>query len=317
MRICIRTDASVQIGTGHLRRCLELARELTSRGDDVTFLTRNLGLDCQPLIADAGFRAISLPAPEDAFTAEADVPPHAHWAGVSWEDDASQTIAALARLSPAVVIIDHYAFDYRWHAQVKKSIGCRIVALDDLGDRALDVDLIVDHNYSGDHWFKHRISRPFRPAILGGPTFALLSTAYRNRPEFRVREVPESVGIFMGGSDSSNHSEFAAGAVRQALGPDVFIEIVTTSANPHVDRLRSIRDERVGLSVDLPDLAAFFQRHALQVGAGGGATWERSCIGAPTIAIAFADNHRPVLSPLDVLGVLAYSAEDVEGTQHG
>lgn len=47
-----------------------------------------------------------------------------------------------------------------------------------------------------------------------------------------------------------------------------------------------------------PDLSAFFGRYDLQIGAGGGATWERCFVGAPTLAVAYADNHAPVLAPL-------------------
>jgi UDP-2,4-diacetamido-2,4,6-trideoxy-beta-L-altropyranose hydrolase len=317
MKVGVRADASVQIGTGHVRRCLELARELTRRGAEVTFVWRDLGFDAGAMIAEAGFGSLRLPRPTEAFAAFPDLPPHALWAQVSWRIDAQDTVAALADFTPDVLIVDHYAFDHRWHGQVKTAVGCRMVALDDLGDRLLDVDLIVDHNYSDDHVAKHRISEAFQPTILGGPTYALLSAAYRERADFVVRDRVESVGVFLGGSDPANHSEAAMSAVRRALGPELQIEIATTSANPNLDRLRLVADAdpACALSTDLPNLAAFFRRHDLQVGAGGGATWERCCIGAPTVAIAFADNHRPVLKPLDDLGVLSFSSRGDEDTE--
>lgn len=310
MRVAIRADASVQIGTGHIRRCLVLAQEMASRGAEVTFVWRDLGFNAGAMIRDAAFGSLRLPEPAIAFVPSPDLPPHAYWAGTAWETDAEDTASALADYAPDVLIVDHYAFDHRWHARVKAALGCRFVALDDLGDRPLDVQLIVDQNYSGDHLAKHRISEAFGPRILGGPAYALLSAAYREQADFVVREQVESVGVFLGGSDPGNHSELAVRAVRKALGGEIPIEIATTSANPHLDRLREVvkADPSCKLSSDLPNLAEFFQRHDLQIGAGGGATWERCCVGVPTVAIAFAENHRLVLRPLDDLGVLSLSS---------
>lgn len=317
MRIAVRVDASVQIGTGHLRRCLELARELASRGGEVTFVWRDLGLDASAMITAAGFTSLRLPKPTTPFVSSPDLPPHAHWAEVCWRSDAEDTISALSTFKPDVLIADHYALDHRWHGQIRVDLDCRMVAIDDLGDRALDVDLIVDHNYSDDHLVKHRISQQFRPTILGGPTYALLSAAYRERGDFIARRFVEQVGVFLGGTDPANHSELALRAVRRALGDQVLIEIATTAANPNLGRLRSATgaDHNCSLLTDLPNLGDFFARHDLQIGAGGGATWERCCIGAPTVAIAFADNHRLVLGPLGAQGVLSFSCRGDEDAE--
>jgi RimJ/RimL family protein N-acetyltransferase len=60
----------------------------------------------------------------------------------------------------------------------------------------------------------------------------------------------------------------------------------------------------------LPDLAAFFGRHDLQIGAGGGAVWERCCIGVPTIACVTAPNQLSTVPRLASLGALAWARED-------
>src|SRR5687768_7253502 len=117
-RIAVRVDASVQMGTGHLRRCITLAEALVRGGFEVTFVTRDLGIDNRAPLAAAQLAAIALPAPDASFVAGIGLPHHAAWAEIDWETDAAQTVAALRAFEPTILVIDHYAFDSRWHEAV-------------------------------------------------------------------------------------------------------------------------------------------------------------------------------------------------------
>lgn len=286
------------MGIGHAARCAALAAALKTVGCDVRFVVRDLGL-AYPL-ADP---LVRLPAPVGDVPAD-DVP-HASWAGVGWQADADETIAALTDDAPDWVVVDHYAFDARWHAAVRASLDCRLVVIDDLADRNLDADILIDHNFATDHRTKYagRVNADTR--ILGGPRFALIGTAYAEAARYAWRECVESIGVFMGGVDAGGHSAGVLDAI-DAAGFSGAVEIATTSANPHLDTLRARAGQRpkTTLAVDLPDLASFFARHDVQVGAGGGATWERCCIGAPTIAVVVADNQRASIPALATTGVI-------------
>ena len=62
------------------------------------------------------------------------------------------------------------------------------------------------------------------------------------------------------------------------------------------------------IATDLPDLAGFFARHDLQIGAGGGATWERCCMGVPSVLVVAADNQNVVVPQLAARGIAAAGA---------
>ncbi len=302
MKVAIRVDASRAIGTGHVRRMLALAAALRSSGAQVQFIVRDLGLDVAALVAGAGFACTTLPAPDGAaFDSQV---PHGGWAEVAQALDATQTLAALAP-ETGWVVADHYGFDAGWHRAVRTGAGCRIAVIDDLADRAIDADLVVDHNHAANHGKKYAGRLNPGAKLLGGPRFALLGPAYAAAPRHAPSAEVESIGIFLGGVDQANLS-FAALQGIALAGFGGRVEIVSTSANPHLPALHEAAAARPNttVSTDLPDLAPFFARHDVQIGAGGGATWERCCIGAPTLLLVVAGNQLAVAPALREAGVV-------------
>lgn len=315
--IAIRVDASPLIGLGHLQRCLSLAHALRDAGAEVVFICRALGLDLGPRVQAAGFGLRLLAMPGDADSPKTDnaddtahhtQPAHAAWLGVHWQRDASDTLAALQDLRPQWMVVDHYGIAASWHQAVAAASGARIAVVDDLADRPLAATLLIDHNLAApDHRHKYQACIGADTVLLGGPRFALLGPAYATAPRHRFHAQVRSIGIFMGGADAANLSALALLACREQAGFDGAIEIVTTGANPHLAALQALAAQWPGtqLTLDQPDLAAFFARHDLQIGAGGGATWERCCIGAPSLLLQAAPNQRAVLPLLQARGAVA------------
>src|SRR4029079_12716473 len=120
----------------------------------------------------------------------------AAWSGTSWTQDADETAAALRAFRPDWILVDHYAFDARWHERVAAVLGTRIAVIDDLADRSLAAQLVIDQNLHPDHTvkFSHKLRLPAR--MLGGPRYALLAPRYRNAPRYRFRRKVSSIGIF-------------------------------------------------------------------------------------------------------------------------
>lgn len=309
-RVALRVDASAIMGTGHLRRCLSLAQALTDAGATVAFVCRALDSVSAQVLASVDLDVHWLPEPPAGFVPTAGAPPHAAWAGISQERDALDTLQALHGWSPDWVVVDHYAFDARWHEQVRAAAGSRLLVIDDTADRDLAADALLDHNWDADHHAKYAGRLRREPQRLCGPRFALLSAAYRHAPRHVFNAVVRSIGVFMGGTDPGGVSARVLAACRAAgfAGP---VEVVSTSANPQLADLQQActSDPSATLTLDLPDLAAFFARHDLQIGAGGGATWERCCIGAPTVALAVATNQTAVVPGLAALGAVCAADE--------
>lgn len=293
MNVVIRADASSSLGLGHLKRCLSLAQALRSNGAAVTLAWRHIDLDCTATITAAGIASRCIGV--GRVTAEL--------------IDARDLLVALPQAD--LVVVDHYALGERWHRVVRAATHARLAAIDDLADRALAVDFAIDPNFSTDAAAKFAGRLPAQAVLLAGPQHALLAPAYAAAPRCPLREPVRSIGIFMGGTDAAGLSAVALDAL-ELIGFPGTIEIATTGGNPHLAalRARAAARPRLALTLDQRDLADFFARHDLQIGAGGGATWERCCIGTPTLAVIAADNQRPVLLPLQDMGVLRVLADE-------
>jgi UDP-2,4-diacetamido-2,4,6-trideoxy-beta-L-altropyranose hydrolase len=319
MRVAIRVDASTAMGLGHVKRCLSLGKALRVLGATVCYVTRPLGLDTAARLGAEGMAVLQLSvitmAPQEP---QPNDPPYVAWGGVDPALDAQETSAILLGFGTHWdwIVVDSYALDARWHRSVRDIIGARICVIDDLANRSLDCDLLVDHNFAADHRAKYATRASSATRILGGPQFALLDPAYERAAKHQIKTEVRDIGIFMGGTDPWNASSFAVRACRGFAGFKGGIEIATTAANPHLSELLTLceNDRRLSVTIDAPDLTGFFARNDLQIGAGGGAVWERCCIGAPTIAMVLADNHHASLGALAIAGAvrLASSPNDTD-----
>ena len=292
IRVAIRADAAAAIGWGHVKRCLALAQALRAWGADVRFFSAASDVDAASLVAAEGFACTALP----------------RWQGPA--HDAAATAHAMSDHAaggpPAVLVVDHYQLAADWHQALRQATGCAVVVIDDLADRPLAADLVIDHNPVRDAGAKYRpvLAQPSR--LCAGPRYALLAPVYRDHARCQVGATLHSIGIFMGGSDPARHSQLAWRACREQADWQGLIEIASTSSNPHLAGLRRLAesDRQTRLLIDQPDLAAFHQRHGLQIGAGGGALWERCCLGVPTLALVCADNQRHSVPRLAEAGVV-------------
>ncbi len=290
MHIAIRADASASLGTGHLRRCLVLAHALADGGAQVTFVCHPMDGVAAALLRGQPFACLWLPADAQPTCLDA-------------------TVALLQACAPHWLVVDHYALDADWHEGMRDRLHCRILVIDDLADRRLAPDLLVDPNFHEDPAQKyHAVLQP-GTKMLAGPRFALLAPAYALSERYAFNERVRSIGIFMGGSDPGGTCSVALQACRTVAGFAGPIEIVSSVLSPHYESLRQdcLAWPGTTLLADLPDLAAFFARHDMQIGAGGGATWERCYAGAPTVACVIAPNQMATLPALHARGVLLWA----------
>ena len=301
MRVAFRTDSSLQIGTGHAVRCLTLADALSERGAQCRFICRAHEGHLINLIVQRGYHVDTPPMPVgETLNSGPDVA-HSSWLGVDWAIDAQQTKHFLGDAGLDWLIVDHYALDYRWELALR-SVSRRIMVIDDIANRRHDCDLLLDQNY-GSSSERYLGLVPAECAQLHGPEFALLQPVYaKRRVERRDRsgKIERVLVYFSGGADPMNLTGMALRAFQVSALKKIELDIVVGQHCSHIQELKSEARARgnTRIHTQLPDLSALMLNADLAIGAGGVTTWERCCLGLPSIVISIADNQRPACEAL-------------------
>lgn len=311
MKIAIRVDASAAIGTGHVNRCRMLAFELKARGCEIRFLCRANDGNLIHMLLEDGFTVVSLPTTlgEDSKGRTADEN-YGLWLGVSQAYDAMQTLDIVANWRPDWIIVDHYGLDIEWESIVRRQTA-RLMVIDDLANRRHECDLLLDQNYAAEPKRRyHGLVPPHCPLLLG-PRYALL------HPQYAIRgtKLQPHKGIvcrvlaFFGGTDATDATGLALSAMSSPDLRTIHLDLITGANYPHRERLEEQAKERGNASVrgPLPDLVEAMAEADLAIGAGGSTSWERLCLGLPSVIVSVAANQRPASEALADDGLAVYA----------
>lgn len=304
--VTIRTDSSTTIGSGHLMRCLTLAKKLQKKGFVVHFICRDFPGNLCNLVEQEGFKVDKLPYRED-FRIEPDHYPS--WLGMDWWDDVQQTIDKLMDNDRrSWLIVDHYAIDHKWEKAVAQYFE-QILVIDDLANRNHYCSALLDQNYTHGLLSRYDGLVPPSTALFLGPKHALLREEFLTAKRTNKNQKIERVISFFGGSDLTNETIKLLEVIDQyQLNADLQWEIVVGSANSNKERIRKICETRPNMNFysQVNNMADLMAKADLFIGAGGSTTWERCFLGIPSITIAIADNQVEILKAVASFGATTY-----------
>ena len=264
--LAIRCDADSHLGLGHLVRCAALASEARALGEESVFFMR------EPSPRVLGFAA---QASGSEVVSVADC-------------EASSLATRAAALDCSAVIVDGYGFAPEFYSRLRDTFS--VVAIDDLADRALDVDFVVNQNPYA-MALDYRVGK--KTTLLLGPEYALV------RPEFRRRRklgpAPRSTSVrhllvMMGGADAGGFTRRIVGALCSFEGR---VTVVIGPAATEVGELRRLANgaPQVELLEGVHDMPALIASADLGIVGAGGTTWEFAVLGIPVLHVVLAPNQ--------------------------
>ena len=307
----IRADASFQIGTGHVMRCLTLAEELCGRGAEVAFICREFGGNLCSYIEEKGYNVHRLPVSDTTKQNIEGGLKHAAWLGADWQTDVRQVEAIIKSLgtTPDWLVVDHYALDEKWEGYLRPYVK-KIMVIDDLADRLHDCDLLLDQNFYEN--LESRYDDLVLPGCnkLLGPKYALLRPEFREaRKNLRKRDrCVKRIMIFFGGSDQTNETSKTLQAIRMLNRQDIAVDVVIGALNPHRKVIEQMASDMPGCNChfNVEDMAVLISKADLAVGAGGITVWERCTLALPSMVITVAENQERTVLDMAESGYLLF-----------
>lgn len=295
MKVAVRADAGVLMGTGHVMRCVTLCDSLRARGSEIHFICREQQGDLCSWLIERGFYVHTLPESSSPIAeADPDATNHGDWLYGTQLQDAAQTVNVLNLIGkPNWLLADHYSLSKVWHQGLRPYTEFLMV-IDDLADRSYEADLLLDQNLGRTRDDYQGLTSA---QVLAGLNYALL------RPEFsvlrervEVRDTLKNIVVTLGGADANNATAGILDALKAFDGRLETITVILGASNPHfkaVDAKRSLFHEtKVCVVQGISNVGEEFAKADLAIGAAGGTSWERCALGLPTVVVQLAANQK-------------------------
>lgn len=286
--LLIRADASPEIGTGHVIRCLALA---------------------QPWL-QAGSRAIlvfaALPHPLAQHVQSAGVELHRLAATAGSPTDAEELTRLACETNATWIVTDGYQFGAEYHRWLKNS-NRRVLTVDDHGhEEPFCADFILNQNLGASPKLYAR--REAHTKLLLGTRFAQLRQEFIPwRPWQRIiPQQAKSILVTLGGSDPARVSLKAVQALRRLAPAQLRAVLVIGGSNPNSAELEAAigsGDSGIRLVRDAVNMPELMAGADLALAAGGTTAWELSFMGLPALLVIAAENQRANAAQLESAGV--------------
>jgi len=303
MKIFIRVDASLEIGTGHVMRCLTLAAVFKENGLEVEFICRKLEGNLIEKIREVGFKVNELDLSDQANVDSKLA--HAHWLGATQAKDAEDCAQIISGKKVEWLIVDHYALDEDWQNHLRPYFK-KLLVIDDLADRKHQCEILLDQTFGRQpqDYSKHILNAS---KLLLGSKYALLrpefATCRRGSLDRRSTTNLNHILVTLGGYDAKNFTERVLEELKRSSLPyDVKITVLMGGGSPHLSSVKLKASElayNTDVQVDSGNIAEIMASADIAIGAAGATTWERCCLGLPTIQIIVANNQRYLSESLE------------------
>jgi len=276
--IYLRTDGNENIASGHLMRCLTIARALKKKEAMPVFLVSDTAsidlLQTMFTPEEKMFHAFPIIHLQTAY------------------DDLEQEIPVLERIltaqKPVSMLVDSY---YASSAYFSSLSGlCPLAYLDDLQEFDAPLDLVINYDLAPDTAFYQHAKK-----VLAGGIYTPLRDQF-SLHHYHVWEQVRDVLISTGATDPY---QISANLLDNLLCDDRWADTCFHMITGPLHRSRehllklAAADKRVCLHENVQDMASLMAECDLALSAGGTTLYELCAIGVPSLSFIIADNQLP------------------------
>lgn len=265
--IYIRVDMNTVIATGHVMRCMAIAKQIMVRGENVTFI-----------LSDRQAVEI-LKANSMNF----------HVLNVKWNDKDSEIIKIknyLYENCARTMLVDSYQVTEKYLSELSQVVN--VMYIDDLKMMAYPVASIVCYM---SYWKKLGYEISENDKNLIGTKFAPLRQEFMDCEKKIIHEHIEKVMILSGGTDQYGVIEQLLEKISFMNYKEIYVVCGRYYANYKALKEKYGNRDDVFLYKAVENVIDYMKECDLVISAGGTTLYELCAIGTPTISYALADNQ--------------------------
>lgn len=289
MKLLVRVDASTQIGTGHVMRCLGLAQAWQDAGGQVIFVTAMEAPTLKPRLNAEGMEVIHLPIQ------------------IGSAEDAEETAKLTRKVDANWVVVDGYNFSAKYQ-EIIKEFELKLLFIDDYGHaKQYHADIVLNQNiHACEALYKNR--EPYTKLLLG-TSYSLLRREFWHWQGWQ-RSLPliaKKLLVTLGGADPDNVTLKVIQGLQRVEVEGLEAVVVVGASNPHYEPLRSASQKSrfpIHLKRNVTNMPELMAWADVAIAAAGSTSWELAFMGLPSIVLILADNQRDTAEKLGKLNVI-------------
>lgn len=310
----IRVDAGVQIGDGHFLRCLTLVNGLKINFRQVIFITNQLPKHFFEKIKRENFKICKI----DGYSHIQEERLGKKLKTQLINKDLIQTKKIIGKYKNSTnwLIIDHYGIDYDWENKIHENVE-KIIVIDDLANRKHDCDILIDQNFYEKMEKRYSKLIPSFCKQFLGPKFTLLRPEFlKTRKNLKRKNKLKRILISFGGSDPSNETTKVLLAIND-LEKKYKIDVIVGTNNSNKKQIMKLCSKIpfCNFYEQVENISKYMKKADLAVGAGGSTTWERCCLGLPTIVTSVSEDQKKTAQDLGKIGCVINLGDAEKSTQ--
>lgn len=275
MKFFFKTNANQSIGSGHLQRCINLARMLKDKNQIYFLLTKTSESIARKLSKE--FKIIKFKNNKEILV----------------------KAKKIFKKKNSFLIIDDYSIKYKWEKLISNFFYKTLVICDDLSKKHYS-DLYLNQNILDIRSNKKKLKK-YTENYLVGPKYALLNENYSKLSKKKVLKSNKlkNIIITFGGSDKENLTE----RVLEVISTNKYnfnISVILGNSYQYFHELKKKYEKfkNIAFHKNLKSLAKIYYNSDLCIGAGGTSSWERVCLKIPTLVFQVSENQKFTINNL-------------------
>ena len=291
MKFFFKANANQNIGSGHLQRCINLARVLKDKNKIYFLLTNTSNSIARRLKKE--FKIINFRNNKEILI---------------------EAKKIFKERKDCFLIIDDYSIKYRWEKLISNYFYKTMVICDDLSKEHY-CDLYLNQNILD---IKSNVKK-YKENYLLGPKYALLDKNYSQLSKKKVSKSNKlkNIIITFGGSDKENLTDKVL-EVTSIKKYNFNINVILGDSYQYSNELKKKYDKfnNITFHKNLKSLAKIYYNSDLAIGAGGVSSWERVCLKIPSLVFQVSENQKFTINDLKKKKMIIFAGKEENFNKH-